>query len=82
MDSLNINNKVLVCGSDNLTTLGIIRELGSYNIKFTLLAIGGSSVMSKSRYCGEVINLPNIESCIEYLEGNSLLSGKSSGRLL
>lgn len=70
MDSLNINNKVLVCGSDNLTTLGIIRELGSYNIKFTLLAIGGSSVMSKSRYCGEVINLPNIESCIAYLEGN------------
>ena len=70
MDSLNINNKVLVCGSDNLTTLGIVRELGSHNIPFTLLAIGGSKVISKSRYCVEVINLPNIDSCIEYLEGN------------
>ena len=70
MDSLNINNKVLVCGSDNLTTLGIVRELGSHNILFTLLAIGGSKAISKSRYCSEVVNLPTIDSCIEYLEGN------------
>ena len=65
-----IKNKVLVCGSDNLTSLGIIRELGSHNIPFTFLALGKCQVVTKSIYCKDIIQLKNLDDCLRYLKEN------------
>lgn len=67
---MDVRNKVLVCGEDNLTTLGIIRELGAHNISFILLSMGTSSIVSKSHYCHEIINVDNIDNCFSYLQNN------------
>ena len=65
-----IRNKVLLCGIDNLTSLGQIRELGENGIPFSFLAIGKCSVVIKSKYCKDIIFLKDLNACIQYLMKN------------
>lgn len=65
---MEISNKVLVCGTDNLTTLGIVRELGSQKIPFTFISIGKSQVVASSVYCKEVITVNNFDACVQHLK--------------
>lgn len=64
---MNLNNKVLVCGGDNLTSLGIIRELGEHHISFIFVALGRCKVVTSSKYCKEVVELRNTDECLKYL---------------
>lgn len=70
MNIISLNNKVLVCGGDNLTSLGIIRELGEYNIPFIFIALGRCKVVTSSKYCNEIIELRNADECLRYLFDN------------
>lgn len=65
-----VSSKVLVCGGDNLTSLGIIRELGEYNIPFIFIALGKCKVVTSSKYCNEIIELRNTDECLRYLFDN------------
>ena len=65
---MKIENRVLVCGGDNLTSLGIVRELGSQNIPFTFISIGKSRVVSRSIYCTDIITVKNFNACVHHLK--------------
>ena len=67
---MDIRNKVLVCGSDNLTSLGIVRELGEKNIPFTFLSIGKCKVVASSKYCKDIVVHSGFNACVEYLKQN------------
>lgn len=67
---MKLKNKVLVCGGDNLTSLGIVRELGSQNIPFTFISIGKSKVVARSKYCKDIHLVKNLDACIEHLKTN------------
>lgn len=67
---MNINNKVIVCGGDNLTSLGIIRELGEHSIPFIFIALGKCKVVTSSKYCKEIISLSNADECLKYFFEN------------
>ena len=67
MNIMSLNNKVLVCGGDNLTSLGIIRELGEHHISFIFVALGRCKVVTSSKYCKEVVELRNTDECLKYL---------------
>lgn len=65
-----INNKVIIWSVDDFNTLGLLRELGSYDIDLTFLIKGKASFAAKSKYCSHFVETKTIEEGLIYLKNN------------
>lgn len=62
-----INNKVFVWSIDDFNTLGLMRELGQFNLDMTFLIKGKAGIATKSKFCKKYIETDTIQEGIEYL---------------
>lgn len=63
--------RIIVWGSDNYNTLGVIRSLGGQGFDVTLLLNGHKiGLASASKYCDHVVEKSNLLGCVEYLTKN------------
>lgn len=67
-----INNKVIVWGSDNYNTLGLIRGLGIVDVDLLFLIKGRAGFATKSKYCKKYVETDSIEIGYKYLLENFL----------
>lgn len=65
-----IKNKVIVWSIDNFNTLGLMRELGEYNLDIFFLIKGKASFAAYSKYCRAFSETDNLNSGLEYLKTN------------
>lgn len=66
-----VKNKVIVWSIDDFNTLGLMRELGQYNLDMTFLIKGKAGFASKSAYCKDYVETNSIKDGILYLKGLS-----------
>ncbi len=62
-----IKNKVIVWSIDDFNTLGLMRQLGQPNIDLLFLIKGNAGMATKSKYCKQYVECPDLQSCYEYL---------------
>ena len=62
-----MRNKVIVWGSDDFNTLGLMRELGQSGLDLLFLIKGKKGMAARSRYCQKYIETANVEEGLQYL---------------
>lgn len=65
-----MNNKIIIWGTDDFNTLGLLREYGEPGIDIFFLIKGKSSYASKSKYCKNFHNVKTNEEALSYLLKN------------
>ena len=73
-----IGNKVIIWSIDDFNTLGLLRELGPYDIDLTFLIKGKASYAAKSKYCSHFVETDTIEEGFIYLKNNNSEDGKKA----
>lgn len=64
---MEIKNKVIIWGADSFNTLGLIRQLGTKELKILFLIKGRKGITAKSKYCHEFVETQTIEDGYNYL---------------
>jgi len=73
-----VENKVVIWSVDDFNTLGLLRELGPFNIDLTFLIKGKADFAARSKYCKDYIETDTIEDGFLYLKnGNKDKSKKA-----
>lgn len=62
-----VENKVVVWSIDDFNTLGLMRELGQFNLDMVFLIKGKAGFASRSKYCKEYVETDSIQDGIEYI---------------
>lgn len=62
-----VKNKVILWGIDDVNTLGVIRELGEYNIDFLFMVKGGVKFASRSKYVKNIKRIKDNDEGLAYL---------------
>lgn len=65
-----INNKVIVWSIDDFNTLGLMRELGKFDLDLLFLIKGVAGYASKSKYCRNYVETNSVEEGYQYLLDN------------
>lgn len=65
-----INNKVIVWSIDDFNTLGLMRELGKFDLNLLFLIKGVAGYASKSKYCLNYVETQSVEEGYQYLLHN------------
>lgn len=65
-----LENKVVIWSIDDFNTLGLLRELGPFNIDLTFLIKGRAGYASKSKFCSKFIETNTLEEGLSYLKEN------------
>lgn len=63
-----LKNKVIVWSIDDFNTLGLMRELGQFDIDLLFLIFGRAGFASNSKYCKQYVETSSIEDGFEYLK--------------
>ncbi len=66
-----IPNQVIIWGSDNFNTLGLVRQLGKYDIDILFLVNGKAGISAKSKYIKETVETSTVEEGFNYLVQNA-----------
>lgn len=72
------NVKVVIWSIDDFNTLGLLRELGPFDIDLTFLIKGKANYAAKSIYCSSYIETETIEDGLLYLKNNRTKYGKNT----
>ncbi len=62
-----MRNKVIVWGSDDFNTLGLMRELGQSGLDLLFLIKGKKGMAARSRYCQKYIETASADEGLQYL---------------
>ncbi len=73
-----IENKVIIWSVDDFNTLGLLRELGPFDIDLTFLIKGKASFAAKSKYCKNFIETDTIEDGFSYLKNSNKETDKKA----
>ena len=65
-----IQNKVIIWSRDNFNTLGLMRELGGFDVDVLFLIKGKAGFATKSKYCKKYIETSSTEDGFKYLIEN------------
>lgn len=65
-----ISNKVIVWSIDDFNTLGLMRELGQFDLDLLFLIKGKAGFASKSKYCKKFVETESVEDGFTYLLKN------------
>lgn len=67
VDNRILKNKVIVWSIDDFNTMGLMRELGQFDLDMEFLIKGKAGFASKSKYCKKYIETDSIEDGANYL---------------
>lgn len=68
--------KVVIWSIDDFNTLGLLRELGPFNLDLTFLIKGKADFAAKSKYCKQFVETDTIEDGLGYLKKNQIEEGQ------